>query len=84
MVGRGVTIKAEHARQTQINYGGSSYNIEGKYMSRAAAYKHVLNLRTNRGSIYPNHYTKAIVVDLGYYAGTLRFGVFVAEGRKKA
>ena len=84
MMGRGATIKAEHARQTQIDYRGSLYSIEGKYMSRAAAYKHVLNLRIYRGSIYPNHYTKAIVVDLGYYAGTLRYAVFVAEGRKKA
>ena len=75
-------IKAKKPDQTRISYGGSLYGIHDAYPTPAGANGCARDLRTLQGRIYPNNYTKAIVVDLGTDAGRLRYAVFVAKGRK--
>jgi len=75
-------IKAKKSDQIRIRYGGSVYSIYDAYPTKAGANSCAKDLRTLQGRIYPNNYTKAIVVDLGADAGRLRYAVFVAKGRK--
>jgi len=81
-LGRRATIKAKHANQSRINYRGRLYTIEDAYPTKEGAYVRVTHLRTLKGRLYPNNYTKAIVVDLGVDAGRLRYAVFTAKGRR--
>ena len=75
-------IKAKKSDQTRIMYGGSMYSIHDAYPTKAGANGYAEDLRTLQGRLYPNNYTKAIVVDLSKDAGRLRYAVFTAKGRK--
>ena len=82
LLGRTVSIKAKHAEQSRISYRGSSYTIQEAYPTKTGANSCACDLRTLQGRLYPNNFTKAIVVDLGEKAGRLRYAVFIAKGRK--
>lgn len=75
-------IKAKNSDQTRITYSGSVYSVHDAYPTKAGAEGCAKDLRTLQGRVYPNTYTKAIVVDLGKDAGRLRYAVFIAKGRK--
>jgi len=75
-------IKAKSPDTTRVASGGIVYKIEDAYPTAGGANSTARGLRTLKGRIHPNNYTKAVVVDLGKDAGRLRYGVFVAKGRK--
>lgn len=75
-------IKAKSANITRIAYGGVVYRIEDAYPTKAGANSAARGLRTLQGRLDRNYRTKAITVDLGKDAGRLRYGVFVARGKR--
>jgi len=75
-------IKAKSADTMRVVYAGSVYKIYDAYPTKGGANGAARDLRTLKGGIYMNYRTKAVVVDLGKDAGRLRYGVFVARGRR--
>lgn len=75
-------IKAKSADITRVAYGGSVYKIYDAYPTARGASSAARGIRTLKGRIDQYYYTKAIVVDLGKDAGRLRYGLFVAKGRR--
>jgi hypothetical protein len=75
-------IKAKNPDQTRITYSGSVYSIDDAYSTKVGTEGRAKDLRTLQGRVYPNTYTKAVVVDMGKDAGRLRYAVFIAKGRK--
>lgn len=75
-------IKVKSADTTRVTYAGSVHKIYDAYPTKGGAEGAVRGLRTLKGRIDMNYHTKAVVVDLGKDAGRLRYGVFVARGRR--
>ena len=75
-------IKAKNADVTRVAYGGSVYRIYDAYPTKRGAEGAARDIRTRSGRVDRDYYTKAIVVDLGKDAGRLRYGLFVARGRR--
>jgi len=66
----------------RFNYRGTIYNIFDARETKADANDEAKELRTLRGRVHPNNYTKVVVRDLGKESGRLRYGIFIAKGRK--
>lgn len=75
-------IKAKSADTSRVAYGGSIYKIYDAYPTKGGASGAARDLRTLQGRIDRDYRTKAVVVDLGKDAGRLRYGVFVARGKR--
>ena len=75
-------IKAKSAGTTRVAYGGIVYKIYDAFPTKGGAGGAARSLRTLKGRIDQDHRTKAVVVDLGKDAGRLRYGVFVARGKR--
>ncbi len=75
-------IKAKSADISRVSYGGSIYKIYDAYPTKAGANGAARGLRTLQGRVDRDYRTKAVVVDLGSDAGRLRYGVFVAKGKR--
>jgi len=75
-------IKAKSADTARVAYGGSVYRIYDAYPTKSGANGTARGLRTLGGRIDRDYRTKAVVVDLGKDAGRLRYGIFVAKGKR--
>lgn len=75
-------IKAKSAETTRVIHRGSVYKIYDAYPTARGASGAARGLMTKQGRVDRDYYTKAIVVDLGGDAGRLRYGVFIARGRR--
>lgn len=75
-------IKAKSANTSRVAYGGSVYKIYDAYPTKGGASGAARDIRTVKGRIDRDYRTKAIVVDLGKDAGRLRYGLFVARGKR--
>ena len=75
-------IKAKKPSQTRILYRGKQYKLFETLENKSWAETDARYYRTAPGRFTRDNYTNSIVVDLGKEAGRLRYGVFIAKGRK--
>jgi len=66
----------------RFNYRGTIYNIYDAMPTKDMANDAAKDLRTLGGRVHPNNYTKVAVRDFGKESGRLRYGIFIAKGRK--